>query len=1002
MLDTDIDELERLRRTNRDLATCLALPAMWAGRDPRYIVTTLLDMLVSMLGLDLAHVIVHDAVGGVLIEEWKHDAPERFAPVVPPAPDAGDRDGDGRLVHVPGVGHVRLARARLSGTTGRAVVTVGSMRSDFPNDRDTILLRAAVNQAGIALNTARAEEVVRRSEERFRRYFELGLIGMAITSPANVIVEVNDKLCEILGYERGELLQRTWGELTHPDDLAADEANVRRVLGGELDGYSADKRFVHRDGRAVHADISVKCVRRPDGAVDHFVALVQDITGRKQAEDSLAEAARQQAALYRFVARIHRAESFGEVYDAALDAILDAVRCDRASLLLCDDAGVMRFVGWRRLSDAYRRAVEGHSAWAADEPDPQPVCVVDTASAGLEDSLKAVVLRERIRALAFIPLVVHGTLIGKFMTYYDAPHVFTEVELDLSLSIARQLAVSIQRKRAEESLRDAAEEARKRQGHAESLAAVARSLNTLELDAVLQSISTSACALLDADVATVFRLDAASGTLFLVAGGGPRGSTVNRNTSVPRGRGLVGLAVERSEAVVSTDLLTDTRILYEPEMRARIEAARHRAGLAVPLFVQGRITGALFVGRLAGQRFSDDEVKLVTAFANQAAVAMQNAELYDAAQRANRAKDEFLAMLGHELRNPLGAITGAIGVLKAFGSQEPTVERARSVIERQGQHLSRLVDDLLDVARVTTGKVRLNRRPVDLGALVGSAMSAWQAAGRFSRHEVGVEASEVWVDVDETRIEQILDNLLGNALKYTAAGGRVAVRVGHDGGTAVLEVADTGAGFPPGFGERIFELFVQGERALDRAQGGLGIGLTLVKALVGLHEGTVEAASEGPGRGSVFTIRLPRIATPRDTYPVAPPAAVKPLSRRIVIIEDNDDAREVLRLQLTLQGHEVHEAAEGQAGVELAASVDPDVVLIDVGLPGLDGYEVARRICTTREGKSMLLVALTGYGQPQDRQRALDAGFDVHLTKPVSPEQLATVIMQGAGNRRPS
>jgi len=442
--------------------------------------------------------------------------------------------------------------------------------------------------------------------------------------------------------------------------------------------------------------------------------------------------------------------------------------------------------------------------------------------------------------------------------------------------------------------------------------------------------------------------------------------------------------------------------LHEPEMRTEIEAARHRAGLAVPLIVQARITGALFVGRLAGQRFSDDDVRLVTAFANQAAVAMQNAELYGAAQRANRAKDEFLAMLGHELRNPLGAITGAIGVLKALGSQEPTVARARAVIERQGQHLSRLVDDLLDVARVTTGKVELNRRTVDLGELVTSAMSGWRAAGRFSRHEVGVEASEVWVSVDETRIEQILDNLLGNALKYTAAGGRVVVRVRPDDGTAVLEVADGGAGITSDFLDRMFELFVQGERPLDRAQGGLGIGLTLVKALVGLHGGEVQAASEGPGRGSVFTVRLPRIVASPDTSRVAPATGGRSVPRRIVIVEDNDDAREVLCLQLTLLGHAVHEAAEGHAGLELAAVVDPDVVLIDVGLPGIDGYEVARRIRAASESTPPLLIALTGYGQPQDRLRALDAGFDVHLTKPVPPEQLATVITQASGNRRPA
>jgi signal transduction histidine kinase/CheY-like chemotaxis protein len=368
------------------------------------------------------------------------------------------------------------------------------------------------------------------------------------------------------------------------------------------------------------------------------------------------------------------------------------------------------------------------------------------------------------------------------------------------------------------------------------------------------------------------------------------------------------------------------------------------------------------------------------------------------AETANRAKDEFLAMLGHELRNPLGAIASALGLLNAAGRTEQMAERARAVIGRQVQHLSRLVDDLLDVSRVITGKVLLTRRPLDLAGLVTSAVNGWQASGRLDRHAVSIEASPVWVDADETRMEQVLSNLVGNALKYTPAGGAIRIRAGADGAEAVLEVADTGAGIPAELLDKMFDLFVQGDRTLDRAEGGLGIGLTLVKLLVRMHGGTVAARSEGPGKGAVLTVRLPRIATPAVPSP-APPAEGERGHRRVLIVEDNADAREMLRVGLTLQGHEVHEAADGKTAVERAVELAPEVALIDVGLPGFDGYEVARRIRATEGGRSMFLVAVTGYGQAEDRRRAQDAGFDAHVTKPVLPEQLAELI---AGTREPT
>ena len=368
-------------------------------------------------------------------------------------------------------------------------------------------------------------------------------------------------------------------------------------------------------------------------------------------------------------------------------------------------------------------------------------------------------------------------------------------------------------------------------------------------------------------------------------------------------------------------------------------------------------------------------------------------------QRADRAKDEFLAMLGHELRNPLGAIAGGVRVLEAVGKDDETAERARAVISRQVQHLSKMVDDLLDVSRVTTGKVILTRGPLDLAALVADAISGWRASGRLERHELLLEVSPAWIDADETRMEQVVSNLVGNALKYTLGGGRVVVRVLEDGDEVVLEVEDAGIGIPSNLLDSIFDLFVQGERASDRAQGGLGLGLTLVKILVELHGGTVRARSPGPGKGSVFTVRLPRITVPARAGRAAPADRLGVLRRRILVVEDNEDSREMLRVLLTLAGHEVHEAADGPAGLDLARKVTPDVALIDVGLPGLDGYEVARRLRAADEGGAVRLIAITGYGQAEDRQRALEAGFHAHLTKPVSPERLATAMADDAGSR---
>jgi len=391
----------------------------------------------------------------------------------------------------------------------------------------------------------------------------------------------------------------------------------------------------------------------------------------------------------------------------------------------------------------------------------------------------------------------------------------------------------------------------------------------------------------------------------------------------------------------------------------------------------GRVIGASKIARDISQRKR---------------VERERAAMFEEAQQANRAKDEFLAMLGHELRNPLGAISSAVRLLEPVDAVSDRAALARDVIARQSRQLARLVDDLLDVARVMTGKVILERQPLDLADAVTRHVNSVRATGKMQDHQVSVEARPVWVDADGIRIEQVVGNLVSNALKYTPAGGRITIRVGPENGQAVLSIEDTGVGMPPHLLSRVFDLFVQGERRLDRMQGGLGIGLTLVRRLVELHGGTVEAFSEGLEHGSRFVVRL-RAVSPRSVSEASRHTGRWDVAaRRILIIEDNPDARAMLRHLLEGAGHQVHEASDGRQGLELALALRPDVALIDLGLPGLDGYEIARQLRAVDDRRSILLVAVTGYGSPEDRERSLLAGFDVHLVKPVDPDLLAGVL----------
>jgi signal transduction histidine kinase/ActR/RegA family two-component response regulator len=363
------------------------------------------------------------------------------------------------------------------------------------------------------------------------------------------------------------------------------------------------------------------------------------------------------------------------------------------------------------------------------------------------------------------------------------------------------------------------------------------------------------------------------------------------------------------------------------------------------------------------------------------------------AERQNRAKDEFLAMLGHELRNPLSAIVNAINVI-GFRDMPPTsTERARQIIDRQSQHLSRIVDDLLDVGRVHSGKILLERCQVRLDQLVNNYIATLHETGRASQHVLSVRVEPAWVYADTTRMEQIISNLLDNALKYTPKGGSIAVGVQLDGGEVVLTVSDNGVGIAPELMPYVFDLFVQGKRALDRPQGGLGVGLALAQRLAQMHEGRINVRSEGTGKGSTFELRLPELRDP-DLAARSGPRALS-TAQTVLLIEDNEDGRETMKMMLSTHHYGIQTAADGMEGLQLALQNQPDVALIDIGLPGIDGYEVARRLRADARTANIRLIALTGYGLEADHQRAIDAGFDMHLVKPVELDRLIQALEMG-------
>jgi PAS domain S-box-containing protein len=516
---------------------------------------------------------------------------------------------------------------------------------------------------------------------------------------------------------------------------------------------------------------------------------------------------------------------------------------------------------------------------------------------------------------------------------------------------------------------------------------------TLDLHSILEDTLRTAVAINGTDLG-LLSLSDENDCLQIVAAQGFDEEFLQSVHAIPPSVGAAGVAFQERRSVVVEDVSTDPYYADYQEMthRAGFRAVQH-----TPLITRtGKAVGVLSTHFRQPHHPTDREMRLIDLCTRQAVDFIENARLYAQVCEADCRKDEFLATLAHELRNPRAPISNALHILRLSGELPPAAERVRDIMERQVTHMVRLVDDLLEVSRITRGKIELRREPLDLAAVIESAVDTSRPLITVANHQLAISMPPdvLTVDGDSMRLAQVIANLLNNAAKYTPEGGQIWLTTRREANEAVISVRDTGAGIPAEVLPRIFEMFAQGDRTLNRAQGGLGIGLTLAKSLVQLHGGRIEARSEGLGKGSEFIVHLPLSATmPKLIMPTPSRRTAEPLPpRQILVVDDAPAAAYILGKLLEKLGQQVRTAQSASTALECIRDDRPDVIISDIAMPNVNGYELAQRLRSHRELDGVVLVALTGYGQDSDRQRALDAGFDHHLVKPVSVEALEQLL----------
>jgi PAS domain S-box-containing protein len=878
--------------------------------------------------------------------------------------------GGGALLLVVGFALAALAARRIAKPISALSVRARALgRGEaLPAARSGIAEVDEVERAIIAAAAARrnAEEAVRQSEVRL--HTTLRDIGDAVLSTdADGSVRFMNRAAEtLLGWKLDEVQGRPLDGVV----VFLSEANrervenpVARIVREETATAHPDPAIVlSRRGQEIAIDQCAAPIRDDAGRILGVVLVLRDVTERRRVEDAL----RASEARYRAIVE---------------DQTELVCRFTTDRTLTFVNAAYAQYLG------RTPEVLVGESLLAVVHPNDR-----ERVSHVL-DSLGPDRLVVSVENQSMVASEVRWTQwIARALCDLDGRVV--EVQ-----AVGRDIT---DRKRAERALEQSALDLESR---ARQQAAVVRlgqrALAGTDLKTLLGEATNLLCATLGVEFCKVLEVAATGPHLWMRASVGWPSRATPLGFEAHDGSQL-DLVLKTREPVIVEDF-DETGFSDAPLFRKRGIVS----GMSVVIHGGDRPYGVLGVHTRRRRTFTRDDVNFLQGIANILAEAMarahaetERAELLKraqearvAAEKANQAKDEFLAMLSHELRNPLAAITNASRLLEESDHPDERTAHLGSIVARQGEHLTRMVDDLLDVSRLSSGKIVLRRDPVDMKDVVGRSVASFSEAGRLDRHQLDVDVKSVFVQGDATRLEQIVRNLLDNALKYTPPGGRVEVTVERQGDVMALHVRDTGVGIAPEILPHIFELFVQAQRSLDRAQGGLGLGLTLVRRLVEMHGGTVSACSGGSAQGSQFEVRIPVAETEAGSRPSSSPPAAS-ARRRILVVEDNPDARETLVMLLESWGHHVEQAENGEAALERVARTTIEVALIDVGLPGMDGYALARALRANPTSAHLRLVALTGYSREEDRRRAHEAGFDAYLVKPVDPQALTNALSE--------
>ena len=833
------------------------------------------------------------------------------------------------------------------------VFDVYAFRVGTPEQRQVAVLFSDITEKQCT------ETALRESEERFRELFTHAAIGLAINGPDYGYLDVNAAYSAMTGYTRAELLACKGPALIHPDDWPANRALTERLLAQEIPGFIVENRYLRKGGESLWVRKSVSLIRHADGTPRWFVTLVEDITEHRRAEEALRRSERR----YRTLIDATRAVTWS---------------CPSSGLHIEPQPEWMAFTG--------QGAEEMLGAGWTQAVHPEDMAVAAERWAAAVARGEPFFSEHRIRR--------HDGA-WRWMSVHAAPIS------DSSGALVEWIGMNLdidERKTAEAALR------RSREGLSRLAEASLSIMARTAVGDLLQVLAESALRLTGARLAI-----GAQGSLGRPAVIARRVCAPLAADEAPQALSEEGLQLDPSRlhgALLASGealRLTEAQVQAHPWWAQPDGPPLARGLLGVPLRARsGETIGTLLVtDKRSGDFDLEDEVLLMQ-LAAVAGLALQHVEARRALEEADQRKDTFLATLAHELRNPLAPIRSACAILKLTGSAEPAARAAHELIDRQVGHLVRLIDDLLDVSRITRGKLALHPEPVELAAVLEAALEIARAPIEKAGHRLtlALPTAPVRLLADRVRLAQVFANLLNNACKYSPPGGEITLRVELQGAEVVVRVADTGIGIPPEHLAQVFDLFHQVPVAASQVQAGLGIGLSLVQGLVAMHGGWVEALSEGLGRGSTFSVHLPAVPGEAPPLAVSPEPEAVQVSGRVLLADDQEDNLDSLAAALRLYGLEVETARDGLEAVAAAERFQPDLTLLDLGMPNLDGFGACRQIRAQPWGQRLTLVALTGWGADSDRDRSAAAGFDAHLTKPVALQEVL-LHLESARRQRP-